>query len=90
MGNLSQKSGVDTRLSPIYTPLQVLSLVEGSGFLPMKRGYDSPYGLTPLKLKKNLVLIIICIEWQGIILRELSQTITQYILTAMQRLPPKL
>jgi hypothetical protein len=56
----------------------------------MKRGYDSPYGLTPLKLKKNLVLIIICIEWQGIILRELSQTITQYILTAMQRLPPKL
>ena len=74
---------IDTPASPFVSGRE-------SFILPMKRGYNSPYGLTPLKLKKNLVLIIICKEWQGIILRELSQTITQYILTAMQRLPPKL
>ena len=65
-------------------------LKEGSEYSSDETRFNSHYFLTPLKLKRNLVLIIICKEWQGIILRELSQTITQYILTAMQRLPPKL
>jgi len=52
------KSGVNTRLLPIYTPLQVLSVEEGSDYSSLKQGYSSVLFKYP-PLQRYIIIITI-------------------------------